>query len=58
MSAGRDSGAPEATEAAIVNALLCAETMTGRDGVIVHALPHDGLREVMRAYGRPVDPPA
>jgi D-aminopeptidase len=45
----------EATEAAIVNALLCAETMTGRDGVTVHALPHDALREVMRAYGRAVD---
>jgi D-aminopeptidase len=48
----------EATEAAIVNALLCAETMTGRDGVTVHALPHDGLREVMRAYGRAADPAA
>jgi D-aminopeptidase len=48
----------EATEAAIVNALLCAQTMTGRDGVTVHALPHDGLREVMRAYGRPVNPTA
>jgi D-aminopeptidase len=48
----------EATEAAIVSALLCAQTMTGRDGVTVHALPHDGLREVMRAYGRPVNPTA
>jgi D-aminopeptidase len=42
----------EATEEAIVNALLAAETMTGRDGVTAHALPHDRLREVMKRYGR------
>jgi D-aminopeptidase len=34
----------EATEEAIVNALVAAETMTGRDGVIAHRLPHDRLR--------------
>ncbi len=42
----------EATEEAIVNALLAATTMTGRDGVTAHALPHDRLREVMTRYGR------
>ena len=42
----------EATEEAVVNALLAAETMTGRDGVTAHALPHDRLREVMKRYGR------
>lgn len=42
----------EATEEAIVNALLAADTMTGADGVTVHALPHDRLKEVLRAYGR------
>ena len=31
----------EATEEAILNALLAAETMTGRDGITAHALPHD-----------------
>ena len=31
----------EATEEAIVNALFSAETMTGRDGIIAHALPAD-----------------
>lgn len=36
----------EATEEAIVNALLSAETMTGRSGT-VHALPHDALVEAM-----------
>ena len=44
--------AAEATEAAIVNALLAAETMTGRDGITAHALDHDRLTEVMRANGR------
>ncbi|MGZ8475325.1 MAG: DmpA family aminopeptidase [Candidatus Limnocylindria bacterium] len=42
----------EATEEAIVNALLAAETMTGRDGITAHALDPDRLVEVMRAHGR------
>jgi L-aminopeptidase/D-esterase-like protein len=42
----------EATEEAILNALLAAETMTGSNGVRVHALPHDRLLEAMRKYGR------
>jgi D-aminopeptidase len=42
----------EATEEAIVNALLAAETMTGRGGATVHALEPDRLLEVMRRYGR------
>ncbi|HEX8026432.1 MAG TPA: P1 family peptidase [Candidatus Limnocylindrales bacterium] len=42
----------EATEEAIVNALVAAETMTGRDGNTAHRLPHDRLVEVMRASGR------
>ena len=42
----------EATEEAVVNALLAAETMTGRDGITFHALPHDRLREIMGRYGR------
>jgi D-aminopeptidase len=37
----------EATEEAIVNALVAAETMTGRAGRTVHALPHDLLVEAM-----------
>jgi D-aminopeptidase len=44
--------AVEATEAAIVNALLAAETMTGRDGITAHALDHDRLLDVMARYGR------
>jgi len=42
----------EATEEAIVNALLAAETLTGRDGATVHGLPHDALIEVMERFGR------
>jgi D-aminopeptidase len=42
----------EATEEAIVNALVAAETMTGRDGYTAHRLPHDRLVEVMRQAGR------
>lgn len=46
----------DATEEAILNALVAAKTMTGRDGLTAHALPHDRLQEVMRAYNRWVDP--
>jgi D-aminopeptidase len=42
----------EATEEAIVNALVAAETMTGRDGIVAHRLPHDRLVDVMRRHGR------
>jgi D-aminopeptidase len=42
----------EATEEAVVNSLVAAETMTGRDGFTFHALPHDRLLEVMARNGR------
>jgi L-aminopeptidase/D-esterase-like protein len=42
----------QATEEAIINALVAAETMEGINGYTVHALPHDRLREVMRKYNR------
>jgi D-aminopeptidase len=44
--------AVEATEAAIVNALLAARTMTGRDGITAHSLDHDRLLDVMARHGR------
>jgi D-aminopeptidase len=46
----------EATEEAILNALVAAETMTGRDGITAHALPHDRLLEAMTRFGRPARP--
>ena len=42
----------EASEEAVINALVAAETMTGRNGRTVYALPHDRLREVLRKYRR------
>jgi D-aminopeptidase len=45
-------GVIEATEEAIVNALVAATTVTGRDGITAHAIPHDRLVEVLRAAGR------
>jgi len=44
--------AVQATEEAIVNALVAAETMTGIDGKTVIALPHDRLRTALSKYGR------
>jgi D-aminopeptidase len=44
--------AVEATEAAVVNALLSARTLTGRDGITAHALDHERLLDVMGRYGR------
>jgi D-aminopeptidase len=44
--------AVQATEEAIVNAMLAARTMTGANWLRVPALPHDGLREVLRRHDR------
>ncbi len=45
-------GAIEATEEAILNALVAADTLVGRDGITAHALPHDRLVEIMTKHGR------
>jgi L-aminopeptidase/D-esterase-like protein len=42
----------EATEEAVINAMIAAETMTGADGHKVIALPHDRLREILKKYNR------
>ncbi len=42
----------QATEEAVINALVAAETMVGRDGNRVIALPHGRLQEVLRKYNR------
>ncbi len=42
----------QATEEAIVNAMIAADTMTGINGHTVIALPHDRLREVLMKYNR------
>jgi D-aminopeptidase len=42
----------QATEEAIVNALVAAETMVGLNGRVVQALPHDRLLEILGKYNR------
>jgi len=42
----------QATEEAVVNALVAAETMTGINSRTVIALPHDRLRELLKKYNR------
>ncbi len=42
----------QATEEAIINALVAAEPMTGQGGHHVPALPHDELRQVLEKYRR------
>ena len=42
----------QATEEAVVNAMVAAETMTGINNKTVPALPHDKLREVLKKYNR------
>ena len=42
----------QATEEAVVNAMVAAKTMTGANGHTVEALPHDQLREVLKKYNR------
>ncbi len=44
-----------ATEEAIINALVAAETMTGKGGLTIPALPHDRLRDVLRKFNRLMD---
>jgi L-aminopeptidase/D-esterase-like protein len=42
----------QATEEAVVNAMIAAKTMTGINDHTVEALPYDRLREVLRKYNR------
>ncbi len=42
----------QATEEAIINAMVGAETMTGAHGSTVTALPHNQLRDLLRKYNR------
>ena len=42
----------QATEEAIINCLIAAETMTGIDDHLVVAIPHGPLKDVMKKYNR------
>lgn len=42
----------QATEEAVINAMVAADTMTGIDNHTVIGLPHERLREVLKKYNR------
>jgi len=42
----------QATEEAIINALVAAETMSGINGNTKHAIPHGRLKQAMKKYNR------
>ena len=46
----------QATEEAIINAMVAAETMKGKNDLEVIALPHDRLREALKKYNRLAQP--
>jgi D-aminopeptidase len=46
------SATVQATEEAIVNALVAAETMKGAGGRTIDALPHEALKTLLKKYGR------
>jgi L-aminopeptidase/D-esterase-like protein len=49
---GLFAGVVQATEEAVINALVAADTMTGHRGVTVNRLPHDRLVEELRKFNR------
>ena len=42
----------EATEEAVLDSMICNETMVGRDGNSAIALPIDQMLQLMRKHGR------
>ncbi len=46
----------QSVEEAIINAMVAAETMMGRDNHKVVALPHDRVRDVLKKYNRLIEP--
>ena len=48
-------GVIEATEEAVINAMTMAVTTAGKNGNVVHAIPLDRLRALMKKYSRQTD---
>ena len=46
------AAAVEATEEAVINCLVAADTVTGRDGHVATGIPLDRLTAIMRRHGR------
>jgi L-aminopeptidase/D-esterase-like protein len=44
--------AVQATDEAVINAMIANRSMTGRDGHTVPALPHAPLVELLKSFGR------
>ena len=42
----------EATEESVINALVAAETMTGKNGNVFYSIPHDQLKAILKKYNR------
>ena len=42
----------QATEEAIINAMVAAETMKGNNGNTIYAIPHQRVQEVLKKYNR------
>ena len=40
----------QATEEAVINAMIAAETMEGVNGNTVYAIPHERLRSILKKY--------
>lgn len=45
----------QATEEAIINALVASTTLSGVNGNTVHALPHERVQDILRKYNRLAD---
>ena len=46
----------QATEEAIINALVAGRDIVGVNGRKIYGLPHDRLREILRKYNRLREP--
>jgi L-aminopeptidase/D-esterase-like protein len=46
------AAAVQATEEAIINAMIAAQTMVGKDGHRIERIPHEALRDVLREHKR------
>ena len=42
----------EATEESVINTLVAAETMKGRNGNVFYTIPADQLKAILRQYNR------
>jgi D-aminopeptidase len=45
----------QATEEAVINALVAAETMTGKDGNTFYEIPKDQLKAILKKYNRLIE---